>query len=199
MAMAGLGLSGCATVTAEDPPRSDRALPGEEAPKQVVTPVLERPNVGVRKIASQDYELGTYFGTLLVKKSNTLGLVGFRAAYNATDSVFFETRYAFSAGIGANEEKFDNYQSANLAIGYHILPGDLYVSDRYTIPFVIYGIAGAGYAHTDKGFAAYDVGAGIKILTFDRVAVRFEVQDQFFNRYGIDHNAEFSLGLAAYF
>lgn len=205
-------LSGCSMWQAREdsrPAARDRPLPGEEAPGQVIDPNAQRPKIAVRQIKSEDYEAGGYASMLVINRNQTVGLYGVRAAYHKTENFFVEANYAFASTAGFDEARKllgdekgadVDYSSFGLNLGYDLLPGDLYVSRNYTLPIMLYGVAGIGYAsYEDDNFASYHVGAGVKLLPRDWLVIRLELGDHAWSRDGLDHNAEFSFGLSALF
>ncbi|WP_299697171.1 outer membrane beta-barrel domain-containing protein [Hydrocarboniphaga sp.] len=204
-------LSACSLWPGYENDKRDNArpLPGEEAQAQPVDPNLERPDVGIKQIKSQDYEVGGYAGIIVFDRNHTSGLYGVRAAYHKSENFFVEGNYAFASTVGYNQARNllggsdgadIKYKSFGFSAGYNLIPGDLYVSRGYTVPFVIYGIGGFGFAKfEDDSHTSYSLGAGLKMMPTDWLAIRFELRDQAWSAYGIDHNAEFTFGLAGYF
>ena len=206
-------LAGCALWSGDEagskPLPSDRTLPGEEAPGQVIDPNVQRPKVGVREIKGEDYEVGAYAGMFLPNRKQTLGIYGLRAAYHKSEKFFVEANYAtastvgydeFRSLVGANDAPDVDYDSFGLSLGYNLLPGDLYVSKNYTLPITVYAIAGIGYAsYESNNFTAYSFGGGLKLFPLDWLSARFELRDQIWSNHGLDDNIEFTFGLAAFF
>jgi len=207
-----LPLGGCALWNSEPDKAlpASRTLPGEEAPGDVIDPNVQRPKVGLRKIQGQDYEVGAYVGTFVAdRRSPVLGIYGLRAAYHKSERFFVEANYETASTVGydelrslfgADDASDIDYDSFGLSVGYNLLPGDLYVSENYTLPITVYPIAGIGYAsYKDDSFTAYNYGAGVKMFPLDWLSLRFELRDQFWSNHGLDHNAVFTFGMAAFF
>jgi outer membrane beta-barrel protein len=190
---------------------NDRALPGEQPATQTVDPNLQRPEVEVKQIKPEDFEAGAYASVLVIDRHNAIGLYGARVAFHKTENLFVEGNYAFSSRTGftqaaslfGNNKPADlDYKSYGFSIGYNLFPGDLYLTKNFTLPFVIYGIAGLGYAKLeDDNHTAYSLGGGIKMMPTDWLALRIEVRDQAWSVKGggRDDNAEISFGIAGYF
>lgn len=207
-------LSGCSLLgdRTERTQPSSRPLPGEQASSQVVDPNLQRPEPEVRTIKAQDYEAGAYFGGLAVNTDEGFDIYGLRAAYQLSENLFAEAFYETASNVGYDElrsllgldkkKQYDyDYDAFGVSLGYKLAPGDIYLSKSYTLPFQIYAIGGGGYTtYEGDNFGAYHLGGGVKFMPSDWLSLRFEAKDHLWSRNGkLDHNAQFTIGLAALF
>lgn len=184
--------------------------------QQVIQPKIERRIIDVDKIDTEDFEIGVYSGLLSVEDFGTNMVIGVRAAYHVTESVFFEAAYAksdtsetsyerLSGGaplLSASERELTYY---NASIGYNLLPGEAYMGKGWAFNTALYVIGGVGIT----SFAADDrftvnFGAGYRFLVTDWLAVHLDVRDHI---YDIDllgvakttHNLEMTGGVTVFF
>lgn len=202
-------LSACSLFRTHEAEDASRPLPGEEAAAQAVDPNIRRPDVQVKQIKAQDYELGGYAQSVTLDRNHTVGLYGVRAAYHKTDNFFVEGSVAYSSTIGfedirqivgAGEDPGLDYSTYEFSVGYNLFPGDLYITKSYTLPFSIYAIGGFGYVdYESDSHTAYSFGGGLRITPTDYFAIRIELRDQAWSQHGTDHNIAFSVGVSGYF
>ncbi|WP_428310447.1 outer membrane beta-barrel domain-containing protein [Hydrocarboniphaga sp.] len=201
-------LSACSLFQSREGDAS-RTLPGEAAATQSVDPNITRPEVQVKRIKAQDYELGGYAQGIVLDRNHTVGLYGVRAAYHKTDKFFVEGNVAFSSkigfedvrqAIGASEDPGLDYSTYEFSVGYDLVPGDLYITQSYTLPFSFYAIGGLGYVdYEGVGNFAYSYGGGLRVTPTDYFAIRFELRNQAWSDKKTNDNAAFSIGVSGYF
>jgi outer membrane beta-barrel protein len=201
-------LSACSLFQSREGDAS-RPLPGEEAATQSVDPNIKRPEVQVKRIKAQDYELGGYAEGIVLDRNHSVGLYGVRAAYHKTDKLFVEGNIAFSSKIGfedirqiagASDDAGLDYSTYEFSVGYDLIPGDLYITQSYTLPFSFYAIGGVGYVdYEGDGNLAYSYGGGLRVTPTDYFAIRFEVRNQAWSDKKTNDNATFSVGVSGFF
>lgn len=200
-------LSACSLFQSRED--ASRSLPGEEAASQSVDPNIKRPEVQLKQIKAQDYELGGYAEGIVLDRNHSVGLYGVRAGYHFTDRAFVEGNAAFSStigfedirqSIGASEDPGLDYSTYEASLGYMLIPGDLYITRSYTLPFAFYAIGGLGYVdYEGEGNFAYSYGGGLRITPTDYFAIRFELRNQSWSDKKTNDNAVFSIGVSGFF
>jgi outer membrane beta-barrel protein len=219
-------LSGCATLRHlfghEEPPAApadegastDRA-DEESTPPRVIEPEVERRNVKVPRIKSQDIELGGYLGTLNIEDFGAHRVYGVQVAYHVTEDFFlqaeagrskagrtsFETLSDISL-LTDNERWFKYY---DMSVGYNFLPGEVFIGRNHAMTSSFYLLAGVGATDFggDSKFTG-NFGGGFKVLPTDWIAVHVAVEDRVFNSdlLGVNKlasNLEAHLGLTFFF
>ena len=222
-------LSGCATLRhlfgSADPASTaapadagastDRGSGDDTTPPRVIEPQVERRDVKVPRIKSQDIELGGYIGTLNIEDFGAHREFGIQAAYHITEDFFFQAdagrskagRTSFEtlsniALLTDNERWFKYY---DLSVGYNFLPGEVFLGRNHAMTSSFYILAGVGSTDFggDSKFTG-NFGAGYKILPTDWLAVHVAVEDRVFNTdlLGVNKlasNLEAHLGLTVFF
>lgn len=206
-------MTGCAVSPEAAPPPpvvvTDRTLPAEQAPGQVVDPDVERPDLSPRAIEAQDYEVGVYASSYAVTRDIVAVVYGARGAYHLSPELFVEAQYSTASSSyfdkhgdppGDDGNGDLDYDSLSMSLGYNMLPGALYVTKSYTLPIAFYGVAGIGNVnYEDDAATGYHVGLGLKVLPLDWMSLRFELRDQAWYLTSLDHHIEFSIGLGVFF
>jgi outer membrane beta-barrel protein len=222
-------LSGCATLRnlfgtgtpapapapADAGASTDRTAEEDTTPPRVIEPEVERRNVKVPRIKSQDVELGGYIGTLNIEDFGAHRVFGVQAAYHITEDFFFQAEAGRSLAGRSSFEVLSNisllpdnerwFKYYDMSVGYNFLPGEVFIGRNRAMTSSFYILAGVGATDFggDSKFTA-NFGAGYKVLPTDWLAVHVAVEDRVFNSelLGIDKlasNLEAHLGLTVFF
>lgn len=205
-----LGWAGAAPGQTQTP---TPAAPAARAP--VIQPEVDRRDVKIPHIDADDIELGAFAGVLSVEDFGSESLSGLRLAYHVTEDFFVEGVYGQStvsdeqfrallpAGIFAQPRVDLDYWS--VSIGYHFLPGEVFIGKKYAFGSGVYLIAGIGEIEfADISATLFSAGLGVRALPTDWLSVRVEMRDHIFDqdvlgRNKRTHNFEFTFGLSVYF
>jgi len=196
---------------------SGGASQGSDAdnPPRVIQPEVERRQVTVPKIRSQDIEVGGYFGTLNIEDFGAHPVYGVQAAYHVSEDFFFQAEAGRSKGGLTSFEVLSNIQLLtdserwfkyyDLSVGYNLLPGEVFLGRNYALISSFYVLAGVGASQFggDQKFTV-NFGAGYKILPADWIALHVAVEDRVYNSdvIGVDKlasNLEAHIGLTFFF
>lgn len=187
-----------------------------DATVQVIDPDIERRQLSVDDIDSENFEIGAYFGIISIEDFDSEIVIGARLAYHFSESLFFEASYGESEGDLTSYEEISggpplfndsdrDYSYYNLSVGWNIFPGEVFIGDSYAFKSDFYLIAGAGSTSFlgDDWFTA-TFGAGYRLLLTDWFAWRLDVRDHIFDRdsFGEDtttNNIEFTTGISFFF
>jgi outer membrane beta-barrel protein len=200
----------CSLFGRDDPPMEDA---GASAP--VISPEVERREIKTPKIDTEDFEITAYFGQISVEDFGSNFIYGARVGYHVSEGLFLEGTYAMAGDVDRSSvEVLDNidllgddrdYSYYNLAVGWNLLPGEVFIGRNRAFNSALYVIGGAG----NTSFAGEDLftmtfGAGYRVLATDSIALRFDVRDHLFDNdvTGEDkttHNIEFNLGVSWFF
>ncbi len=182
----------------------------------VILPEVERREITPAAIDSEDFEVGAFAGILSIEDFSSEVVYGVRGAWHVTEDFFFEASYGTSEGDLTSYEKlsggaplFDDadrdYTYYNLAVGWNIMPGEIFLWDDIALKSDLYLIGGAGSTDFlgDNWFTA-TIGIGYRVLLNDSFAWRIDVRDHIYDRdaFGTDetvNNIEWSTGLTFFF
>jgi len=187
----------------------------EEVPP-VIDPEVERREIKVPKIDSENFEVGVYGGLISIEDFGSDTVVGARAAFHATEDFFIEAAYgqstagrtSFEELSGAVELLTDDerdYTYYNLSLGYNVLPGEAFFGSKRAFNTALYLIAGVGsteFAGDDR--FTINAGLGYRLILNDYLALHADVRDHLFD---IDllgeekttHNIEYNFGFTIFF
>lgn len=181
-----LPLSLSASVQAQD---SDEINPGLE---RVISPDTQRREIRQAKVDTEDFEIGIFYGVMNVEDFGTNGSAGLRLAYHVSEDFFMEANYGVSTTRETSFEKLSGSTQIltddqrdlsyyNLSVGYNILPGEIFLGDKYAFNSNFYLIAGVGNTNfADEEHFTYNVGLGFRFYATDWIAVHIDVRDHIF-------------------
>jgi outer membrane beta-barrel protein len=193
---------------------SGSALPTQQP--QVVEPKVERRDVSRADIDTENFEGGLFVGTISIEDFGSSVLYGARFAYHFTEDLFAEinagtskagkTSYEDLSGAAQlltdSERRFTYY---DLGIGWNALPGELFFGGRRAMPSAVYLSLAAGNTRFagDDNFSL-TIGAGLRVLATDWLAVHLDVRDRMFDSDLLGtskttQNVQVGLGLTAFF
>jgi outer membrane beta-barrel protein len=208
-AAAALPSTVAAQQAAEAPP-----LPAQQP--QVVEPAVERRDVEPAGIDTENFEAGVFVGTISIEDFGSSLLYGGRIAYHFTEDLFAEatigtakagrTSYEDLSGsvdlLTDSQRQFTYY---DLAVGWNVLPGEVFFGGKRAMPSAIYLTLGAGSTRfaDDDNFTVV-MGAGFRVLANDWLAVHFDVRNHMFESDLLGsnkttQNLQASFGLTAFF
>jgi outer membrane beta-barrel protein len=196
--------NGCSTIRGwfggDDAPQEseiDRAIAtetgeAEEPAPRVIEPEVERRQIEVARIDTENVEVGAFFGSLSIEDFGTNPVYGISAAYHITEDFFFRGQYGRSeagrtsfetlAGdvqlLTDDERQFTYY---SLSLGYNFLPGEVFLGRGLAMNSSFYLIGGIGSTEFagDQEFT-FSFGAGYRVLPTDWLAVHIAVEDRVF-------------------
>ncbi|MGI9286216.1 MAG: outer membrane beta-barrel domain-containing protein [Pseudomonadales bacterium] len=134
--------------------------------------------------------------------------------YHVTEDAFIEANYAqaevldtpfrrIGTPIFPRQEEDVKYYS--LSVGINVLPGEIFILDKYVLPSAFYVISGLGnteFVGDDK--FTFNIGFGIRLLLTDSISLRAEARDFMFDndilgKEELKHNFEFRAGVSFFF
>ena len=211
-------LSGCSWFHRGDKTPAPAPVTVEEpqADPSIIEPQVSRRVVTTPKVKAKDFEAGVYFGALSIQDFGTNPVYGVRAAYHVTEDFFLAAFGARSqAGLSSLEDVFPNitvvsnsgryFTYYDLAVGYNVLPGEVFLGRGRAFNSALYVTAGIGavkFANQDQ--FALNYGVGYRITLTDWLAMHVDVRDHVFesNLFGVNknvNNIEAILSLTTYF
>jgi outer membrane beta-barrel protein len=184
-----------------------------EEPPQVIEPKVERRDLNVGAIDTEDFELTGFVGLMSVEDFETNAVYGARLAYHLSPALFAEASYG-STDVGTTTHERISGDTLlddrtltyyDLSLGWNILQGESFWGSRRAWNSAFYLIGGMGstdFAGDDQFTANF--GFGFKVLPTDSFSVRLDVRDYMFDIdiSGSDkttHNIQMTLNLGWFF
>lgn len=177
---------------------------------------IERRHITEDMLDTENFEIGGYAGVLGIEDFGSNAVLGLSLAYHINEDFFIETIYGTSEAkktsyellSGAvefltDEEREFTYYS--VALGYKVLPGQVFVSRNLAFNTHFYITAGAGNTEfAENRYTSYTLGAGYKIYLTDSFALDIGMRDHLFSHdlFGETrdtNNFEGRIGLSVFF
>lgn len=183
--------------------------------QQVITPDVERRDVKVPHIPSNDFELGTFVGTYDTQNFGASLVGGVRLGYHITEDVFVEAvfgqtrvsdsdfRQILPGGLFPNPKETLRYY--DLSAGYNAFPGEIFLGHNHAKVSTLYVVAGIGTTKFDNAsHETVNAGFGGRVFLADWAAVQVDLRDHVFTldllgSKQTTQNLELSLGLTFFF
>ena len=192
--------------------QASTARPGNE---QVVVPEVDRRDVKPPRYPSNDFSLGAFVGTYATQNFGASLVYGVRLGYAITEDFFVEGAYAqtnvsdetfrqiLPGGIfGDKKEKLSYY---NLAAGYNVLPGEVFIGANRALASAFYLLGGLGSTDFNKQQRQTIVlGVGGRVFMKDSFAFQIDMRDYIFSldllgKSQSTQNLELTAGFSFYF
>lgn len=186
----------------------------EQEQEQVIQPDLDRRDIKIPRIDTENIEVGFFTGTLSVEDFGSENVTGVRAAYHITEDFFVEAEVAEStvsdssfrrlgAPLFPNEEEDLEYYS--VSIGYNVFPGEIFIGKKWAMTSAVYVIGGVGNTDfIDEDMSTINFGMGFRILPTDWLAFHVDMRDYIWDsdvvgRNKRTNNFELTVGLTVFF
>lgn len=181
----------------------------------VVEPQVARRDLKLPDYPSRDIEVGLFAGSYSTQNFGTSGVSGIRLGYHITEDFFVTGQYGTTkvsdesfrqilpGGVFVNRTETLKYYT--LAMGYNLLPGEVFFGAANAKLSQGYLIVGAGSTNfADQRKQTIDLGFGLRLLWNQRFALQTEVRDHMFSldllgRRDTTHNPEVTFGLTVIF
>jgi outer membrane beta-barrel protein len=164
----------------------------QPANDQVIDPQLDRRDVRVPRIPSNDWEVGDFVGTYQMQNFGATFVGGLRLGYHVTEDVFVEAVYGqthvsdsafrqiLPGGIFPKSEEMLQYY--NLSAGYNVFPGEIFFGHGHAKISTMYVVAGLGNTRINNAnHQTVNVGLGSRIFVRDWVAFQVDVRDYLYS------------------
>lgn len=184
--------------------------------EQLIQPEIQRREVKLATIDNENFEATAFLGLLSVEDFGVNAVVGARLAYHINEDLFVEGTLALSeagktsyerlsGGPGLLTESERQITYYNVSLGFNLLPGEAFLTQKTSFNTALYIIGGLGnteFAGNDR--LTINIGGGFRLLATDWLALHIDVRDHLFNMdiLGEDkttHNLEVSFGVSAFF
>jgi len=182
----------------------------------VINPELQRRRVQEDKIDTENFETGLFSGVMSVEDFGSNNVSGFTIAYHISEDFFLEAAYgstktsktSFETLSGATDLLTDDQRVLsyyNMSLGLNVLPGEVFLGDKFSFNTNYYLIAGVGNTQfAGNEYFTINFGAGFRAFITDWLAFRMSFRNHLFthNILGEDksiQNLEATMGLSIYF
>lgn len=164
-----------------------------EQPPPVIDPRVERRDINVGAIDTEDFELTGFLGYMSIEDFEGDLVYGLRLAYHINEAFFAEASYGateagdtsferLSGGADLLSSSDRDYTYYDLSLGWNLLPGEVFVGNGRAWNSAFYLIGGVGSTDFagDEEFTI-NFGFGLKVLPTDVFAVRLEARNYVFD------------------
>jgi outer membrane beta-barrel protein len=183
--------------------------------QQVIEPKVDRRDVKLPRIPSNDIEVGAFVGTYGTQNFGSSAVAGIRIGYHVTEDVFVEGTYGATrvtdqdfrlilpGGIFPSEKQTLSYY--NVSAGYNVLPGEVFIGKNTAKATAVYLIGGIGSTRfLEQRRQTVNVGLGLRMFMRDWAALQVDMRDHIFSldilgRRRSTQNLELSTGLTFFF
>ncbi len=183
--------------------------------EQVIKPEIERRDIVIPKIDTENFEVGTYMGQYNMEDFGANTVTGFRVTYHITERAFIEGSFGSTdvsdttfrkilpGGLFPNETETLEYNY--VIVGYNLFSGEFFPVEEVAWTSSFYLVAGAGSTtFVSKDHSTTILGAGFRILPKDWLAIHMDVRRHSFESditgtSKVISNLEMTLGLSIYF
>jgi len=186
-------------------------LPGSE---QVIRPEIDRRDIRIPRIDTEDYEVGAYVGILSIEDFGARPVFGARLAYHVNEDYFVESVIAMSSisdealcnnGLCVLPSRVEDLTYFAVSVGYNLFPSEVFIAKKYAMNASLYLLGGIGSTiYANESHFTGNIGMGIRILPKDWLAMHLTIRDflfqsDFLGTSKITNNFELSFGMSVYF
>lgn len=161
------------------------------AAPEVIDPAVERRDIDVAAIDTEDFEITGFIGLMSVEDFETNLVYGARLGYHISESFFAELSYGVTEVGTSSFEKLGggavllsdrNLGYYDLSLGYNLFPGEVFFGSKRALNSVVYLIGGLGTTDfAEDSHFTINFGFGVKVLPTDYLTVSLDVRDYMFD------------------
>jgi outer membrane beta-barrel protein len=154
--------------------------------EQAIVPVLDRREIVIPRIDTEDFELSAFAGLLSIDDFGNSPVYGARAAYHVSEDFFVEASYGHSRiedsafrrfGLPLFEDERESLQYYHLSVGYNALPAEFFAGSSRAFSGGLYLAGGVGSTRiTGEDHFTYNLGGGLRLLPTDWLVLRTDVR-----------------------
>ncbi len=183
--------------------------------EQIIKPEIERRDIVIPKIDTENFEIGAYTGQYTMEDFGANTVTGFRVTYHITERAFIEGAFGSTevsdttfrsilpGGLFPNEVEPLEYNY--VIVGYNLFPGEFFPWEGVAWTSSFYVVAGAGNTtFVNQDHSTTILGGGFRILPKDWMAIHMDARRHSFESSitgttKVINNLEITLGLSIYF
>lgn len=207
---AGIALLPCLMLAVSSVCAADATTSNQE---QVIQPELERKEVDLSRIDTEDFEIGAFAGMMSVQDFDVNPVYGVRLGYHVNEMFFIEGALGATTVGQASIEQFVNLLTEdqrdltyyNISLGYNVLPGEAFIGKKRAYNTALYLIGGIGSTDfAGDNYFTVNFGAGYRMLINDWIALHIDLRDHIFDTELLGekkstHNVEATVGFSFFF
>ncbi len=182
--------------------------------QQVIEPEVDRREIKIPRIDTENFELGVYAGTLSVEDFGSNSVKGIRFDYHITEDFFLEVAYGKSTvsdssfrrlGLPIFPMEDEDLEYYNVSFAYNAFPGEIFLGKKRAWTSAVYLIGGIGNTEfIGEDLTTFNFGIGFRLLPTDWLALRVDLKDYIWDSDVLGenkttHNFELSFGLGVFF
>lgn len=182
--------------------------------EQVIQPEIDRRQVRIPHIDTNDFEIGAYLGLLSVEDFGAKPVYGARLVYHVAEDFFVEGMFGMSTvsdqalcdlGLCLFPSREEDLTYYALSVGYNLFPAEIFSGRRTAMASTVYLLGGVGNtSFIDENYFTINVGVGLRVLPTDWLALHITFRDHLFESdilgaKEIKNNFELTAGLSVYF
>lgn len=183
-----------------------------DSSEPVIKPPLERRNIVLPRIDTEDFELGGYFGIYSTQDFGAEALWGMQFDYHITEDFFLDLVWGLSQvddsvlrnnGITLFTDPTLVYYS--LGLGINIFPGEIFIGRRFAKASAFYLLGSVGSTKfRDEDRFTTSFGFGMRVLMTDWFSTHIDVRDHMFENdltgeKKLTHNIAIHMGVSLFF
>lgn len=162
----------------------------QEEPKteeQVIEPELDRREIKIPRIDTENFEVGVFTGVLSVEDFGTESVSGVRLAYHITEDFFVEAEFGESTvsdssfrrlGAPIFPEEEEDLEYYSVSFGWNFLPGEVFFGKKRAFTSSVYLIGGVGNTDfIDEDRTTVNIGIGLRFLPTDFLGLHVTLRD----------------------
>jgi outer membrane beta-barrel protein len=166
--------------------------PAATTTDQVVVPQVDRRDVKLPRIPSNDFEIGLFAGTYATQNFGSSAVGGVRLGYHITEDFFVEGVFAqtkvsdasfrqiLPGGVFTEEKQKLTYY--NVSVGYNLLPGEVFFGKNVAKASAMYLIGGVGSTNfAGERHQTFNLGVGMRVFLKDWAALQVDMRDHIFS------------------
>ena len=166
--------------------------PQQPSNEQVIQPEIDRRDVKVPRIPSNDFEAGVFAGTYSTQNFGASAVGGVRLGYHITEDIFVEGvlaqtkvsdesfRQILPGGVFAQQKQTLRYY--NISAGFNVMPGESFFGRSRAKASAVYLIGGIGSTRfADQRRQTFNVGFGARLWLADWAALQVDLRDHVFS------------------
>jgi outer membrane beta-barrel protein len=188
--------------------------PEKSATEQVIQPEIDRREIRIPRIDTENFEVGAFAGILSVEDFGAKPVYGARLVYHVNEDYFVEAMYGKSTisdqalcdlGLCLFPSREEDLTYYAMSVGYNLFPGEVFPSSKRAMTSTVYAVAGVGNtSFIGEDHFTMNIGVGIRMLPVDWLAVHITLRDHIFESdllgsQAIKNNFELTFGVSGYF
>lgn len=193
------------------------AQPGGEPQtddEQIIQPEVGRRPDKLPSIDTENLEVGVFVGLYSLEDFGAEIQYGSQFGYHVTEDIFFEGALAVAEvsdttyrniGLSIFPSEHQTLSYYNLSVGFHLLPGELFLGRNTAYTAQVFLIGGVGNTQIgEEDYFTLNYGLGLRILGNDWFALRLDFRDHVFDtdivgRKQTYHNLALQTGITLFF